>query len=73
MTNDEMANGVAEFMATLLSALTPMTEAMTGYRNQLEAGGYSPTMAEHIAAHVHTELVSACFRQMTNDADRSTS
>lgn len=57
-----MAAMLAKHMADTLEAAAPIAEASTGYRAQLEAAGYSPTIAEHIAAQFHMMMLTRLFK-----------
>lgn len=50
-------DALANMMAAVLDNLAPIVEAAVGYRTQLESAGYSPTMAEQLAAQFHFGMV----------------
>jgi hypothetical protein len=58
-TNPEavMATALTGIMATL----HVVREAVQGYKTQLEADGWSPTMAEMMAAQLHSALIAKMF------------
>jgi hypothetical protein len=41
--------------------LKPITELCVGFRANLEAAGYSPTMAEQVAGALHVSLIQKIF------------
>lgn len=53
-------------MTTAMSGLMPVLhvirESVKGYRTQLEADGWSPTMAEMMAGQLHSVLVAKMFK-----------
>lgn len=53
---------MAESMAAVMDSLAHIREAVAGYRNQLEADGFSPTMAEAMAAYTHNQLIEQIVR-----------
>lgn len=48
-------------MMTMIEGLGAMTEAIVGFRAQLEAAGYSPTMAEMLAGELHRQMIISVF------------
>ena len=61
-TVEKTASMVAEYMANINEAIAqPAMEASAGYRRGLEESGFSPTIAEHMAAQYHVELLKAMF------------
>lgn len=52
---------LAETMAEVLDGLGPIAEAGAGYRAQLEEVGFSPTVAEQVAADFICLLHRAVF------------
>lgn len=52
---------VAESMAAIMDDLAAIREAVAGYRTNLEADGWSPTMAEALAARLHVSLIDKIF------------
>lgn len=51
--------------AQLVDALAIQAEAAVGYRNRLEAQGWSPAQAEQIAAHVAVRLNRLTLNHLT--------
>ena len=51
--------------AQLIDGLAIQAEAALGYRNRLEAQGWSPTQAEQIASHVAVYLNRLTLNQLT--------
>ena len=70
MPDSEMSKEaqMVDALIGLVDSLEPMTLACTGYRAKLEAAGYSPTMAEMIAAEVHLALIRKMFEPKPLDA-----
>lgn len=52
-----------------MEGMTAFTDAVVGYRAQLEAAGYSPTMAEQIAAEMHRQLIITAFTTLRKGSD----
>jgi hypothetical protein len=62
---DKVMNAVIEMMAGVSEAIVdPVIEATQGYRTKMEVAGFSPTMAEQLAASYHVELLRLLFSQM---------
>jgi hypothetical protein len=53
----------AETIASLMDGISPIREAVIGYRKQCEDAGFSPTMAEGMAGELHSGLMRMLFRQ----------
>lgn len=66
MTNKENPSHLlAGFLANLNEiGMEPITEWAKGYRASLEAAGYSPTIAEHIAAQAQIEMQNLYLRKV---------
>jgi hypothetical protein len=62
LSNDDMAHGVAETIATMREVFAPMDDAALGYRAQLVAAGWSSSVAEQMAAQFFNLLI-AMFTQ----------
>jgi membrane protein implicated in regulation of membrane protease activity len=54
---DDMAQQLTTGLAQVAELMEPVTEAAVGYRRKLEAHGYSPTVAEQLAAQYHLMLL----------------
>jgi len=52
---------IAATLANLGDMMRPAFEFIKGVRTQLEADGWSPTMAEHLAAELLTNLMRQWF------------
>lgn len=50
-----------ESMASVMDGLEVVRASVVGYRTKLEADGFSPTMAETMAANLHAILVAKIF------------
>lgn len=59
---DTLTNEFAKAIAQITDMFAPIEEAARGYRAKLEANGWSPTVAESMAAQYFTVLMSS---QMT--------
>lgn len=57
-----MANQVAQVVAGMREAFAPMDEAALGYRAQLEKAGWSPTVAEQMAAQFYTFTIATFMK-----------
>jgi hypothetical protein len=58
-------NAVANAMLQMTTGLTPVFEAGNGLRRKLEADGWSPLMAEQIAAEVVLGIIRKINDSMT--------
>jgi len=54
---DTQRTDMATALMGLNDTLDVIVKAASGYRLQLEAAGYSPTMAEAMSAHYHNLLL----------------
>lgn len=62
----QLTQQVTEALANINEAITtPAIEATMGYRQSLEQAGFSPTIAEQMAVHYHTELIKVLFSSIT--------
>ena len=61
----EFAKGLAVFR----EIVAPVDETVLGYRRQLEADGWSPTAAEHMALSLHGVLMAQLVAAITNPQD----
>lgn len=52
-----MPDSTTEQFAHLAETIAPLVDMVAGYRAQLEAAGYSPTMAEAMSAQLHGTLL----------------
>jgi hypothetical protein len=55
----------AESMMAVQEAMVPIIAAVAGHRAQLEAAGFSPTAAEHMAVDFHRSLLATAFSGAT--------
>lgn len=55
---------IAVSLANMADTLQTLIEASAGYREKLEAAGYSPTVAEQLAAQYHSALMSITFKNI---------
>jgi len=56
------SDAMAKTMATVLIHVTPLLEAVAGYRRQAEGHGFSPSVAEEMASSFHEHLLGFLFR-----------
>lgn len=61
MSQHEPARPLSELLLEISEMLAPVTEFCVGQRAQFEAAGYSPAMAERIAAEIHIQLIQSAF------------
>ena len=52
-----IAHQIAQGVAQLRECMAPIDEAVTGYRQQLQEAGWSPTAAEQMAVEFHRMLM----------------
>lgn len=52
---------IAEVLAQVMENLGPVAEAAAGYRTTLEGVGFSPAVAEHLAADFVCHMHRAAF------------
>jgi hypothetical protein len=53
---------MAEVMLDVADQLAPIRDIIDGHRADLLTRGYSPTIAEMMAAQLHAALIASCFR-----------
>lgn len=69
MTEDQQ-RAIATMRAAMMDMIEGMnvfTDAVVGFRANLEAAGYSPTMAEQIAGELHRQLIVSTFDKMRSN------
>jgi hypothetical protein len=54
----------AQALALMMEQISPIREAVQGYREQLRRDGWSDAVSEQMAADLHSELVASCFAQV---------
>lgn len=54
----QIVHEVAQAAANMRQVLAPIEEAARGYRAEMEANGWSPTVAEQMAFQLHLTLMS---------------
>ncbi len=55
---------MTEALQSFTAPLTLLGESAMGYRKQLEAAGWSPTVAEQAAGHMLIEMQKAVFTEL---------
>ncbi len=67
LTQQDRTNFISSTAELVDAICIPVLEAMTGYRNQCEALGFSPTAAEQMAVSMHTLMLHVMMTVPNND------
>lgn len=57
-------DNLTESMTQMMESLSIIVDAVVGHRAKLEAAGFSPTIAEQMAANLHMQIVVRIFGAM---------